>query len=117
MVGKASTVLIDERFLEGFALAPGAVRERVFDSRLSGFGVVVGRRRTSFIVRHRVGGKQRDVVLGWWAPSRLRSLDAGVRAATTTVAVARGKAIEELGKMRAGVDPSAVGAGREGGPT
>ncbi len=105
--GRGSTVLIDERMLEGFQLAAGEERARLWDSRLPGFGVTVGKRRVSFVVQRRIKGDrtQSSATLGHWAPSKLRALDAGLRARTMTVAIARGKAIEWLGAMRGGEDP------------
>ncbi len=102
-----STVEITERFLESFALPPGEERARMFDSKLPGFGVTVGKLRTSFVVQRRVKGERSQswVTLGHWAPGKLRSADPGLRDRTLTVALARGKAIEALGDMRKGADP------------
>lgn len=119
-----STVDITERFLEGYELAPGLARARHWDSKLTGFGVIVGKRRSSFFVRRRVGSKQALIVLGHWAPSKLRQMDNGLRDRTLTVAMARGKAIEALGQMRSGEDPrgedapiAKAEAARAAGPT
>ena len=121
MVGKAiaQTVDINERFLEGFKLAHGEERARRWDSKLPGFGVVIGKRRISFVVFRRVKGEanKSNVTLGHWAPGKLRAADAGLRARTMTVANARDAAIQTLGQMRSGVDPNASGADSPGGPT
>jgi len=100
---------ITERWLETYQLAPDAARVELWDSRLPGFGVIIGRSRRSFVVRAYVKGKriQRLVTLGHWAPSKARSADAGLRDRTMTVLQARDAAIAKLGGMRAGEDPAA----------
>jgi hypothetical protein len=98
------TVEISERWLEAYELG-GAARARHWDARLTGLGVILGRRRVSFVVQRRVDGEQRLVTLGHWAPRKLRQLDPGLRDRTLTVEQARGKAIEYLGQMRGGDDP------------
>ncbi len=112
-----SPVEITERFLETYELGDEE-RARVWDSRLPGFGVRIGRRSVTFIVQHRVRGEdsQRVVSLGHWAGARARAADAGLRASTISVAMARGSAIETLGTMRSGEDPRGERVG-EGGPT
>jgi integrase len=127
LVNKTATVELSERWLEArercdvrftdasgrtFACAlepqhegPHRDRDRRWDSRLTGLGVIVGRRRVSFVVQRRVDGEQRLVTLGHWAPGKLRQLDPGLRDRTLTVLQARGKAIEYLGQMRGGDDP------------
>ena len=103
-----NTVDITERWLEGYQLAPEVARAQLWDERLSGFGVVVGRSRRSFVARAYVKGKRvrRYVTLGHWAPSKLRAADAGLRDRTMTVAQARSAAIKELGAMHGGADPA-----------
>lgn len=101
----APTVEITERFLEAYELGPGVARAKHWDARLTGLGVIIGRRRVSFVVQRRVGGDQRLVTLGHWAPGKLRAMDAGLRDRTLTVLQARGRAIEYLGQMRSGEDP------------
>lgn len=106
LVGKTeNTVEITERWLEAYQLGPDRDRARHWDAKLTGFGVVIGRRRVTFVTQGRVEGTQRYVNLGHWAPGKLRQLDAGLRDRTLTVLQARGKAIESLGQMRAGDDP------------
>lgn len=99
------TVDITERWLEAYQLEPDRARAKHWDAKLTGLGVIIGRRRVSFVVQHRVDGEQRLVTLGHWGPGRLRAMDAGLRDRTLTVLQARGKAIEYLGQMRAGDDP------------
>lgn len=101
----APTVDITERFLEAYELGPGADRARHWDARITGLGVIIGRRRVSFVVQRRISGSQALVTLGHWAPQKLRAMDAGLRDRTLTVLQARGKAIEALGLMRGGEDP------------
>lgn len=103
-----NTVDITERWLESYQLAPEATRAQFWDVRLSGFGIVVGRSRRSFVARTYVKGKRvrRYVTLGHWGPSKLRAADAGLRNRTMTVAMARSAAIKELGAMHGGEDPT-----------
>jgi len=103
--GRGTTVDLTERWLEAFELEPGLERAKHWDAKLTGFGVIIGRRRVSFVTQRRVDGEQRLVTLGHWAPSKLRAMDAGLRDRTLTVLQARGKAIEALGQMRSGEDP------------
>lgn len=101
---QAETVDITERWLEAYDLGSER-RAKHWDTKLTGLGVIVGRRRVSFVVQHRVKGYQRTATLGHWAPGKLRAMDAGLRDRTLTVLQARDKAITYLGKMRAGLDP------------
>jgi hypothetical protein len=100
------TVDITERWLESYVPAPDVERVKLWDARLTGFGVVIGRRHHSFVVRSYERGIRRQVHLGHWAPGRLRAADAGIRDRTMTVAMARSAAIQKLGVMRAGADPA-----------
>lgn len=52
-------------------------------------------------------GTRRLITLGHWAPAKARASDAGLRAATMTVAHARNAAIQASGGMRGGKDPVA----------
>ncbi len=117
MVGRTETVEITERALEDFRLGPGEERARLVDSRLTGFHVVIGKRRVSFVVQRRIKGErlQSTRTLGHWAPGKLRALDAGLRDRTMTVKAARDAAIVALGAMRGGEDPR--GERRGDGPT
>jgi integrase len=114
MVGKIEnqTHDITERFLEGYRLGLDEERARLWDAKLTGFGVVVGKRRISFVVQRRIKGErgQRNVTLGHWAPAKLRALDEGLRAETVTVQQARDAAIQALGSMRSGADPRGTDA-------
>lgn len=102
---RGSTVDISEDWLKGYRLPGGVDRERHWDEALTGFGVIIGRRRVSFVVQRRIDGEQHLRTLGQWAPSKLRATDAGVRAKTMSVLQARDKAIQALGTMRSGADP------------
>jgi integrase len=103
---------ITERWLESYELPPDVARVKLWDERLTGFGVVIGRRHRMFVVRGYVKGAgvrgRRQATIGPWAPSRLRAADAGIRDRTMSVAMARDAAIRELGAMRAGKDPAAA---------
>jgi hypothetical protein len=113
------TVDITERWLEGYQLAPDVARVKLWDTRLRGFGVIVGKERRSFVVRAYVKGKRvrRLVTLGHWAPGKLRAADAGLRDRTMTVAMARSAAIKELGAMHGGEDPAPAPEVVPAGPT
>ena len=93
----------------------------MWDTRLTGFGVVIGRRHRMFVVRSYVKGVglrgRRQSKIGPWAPSKLRAMNAGVRAQTMSVAMARDAAIAALGAMRAGEDPADARKLRPAGPT
>lgn len=104
-----ATVEINEHFLETYRLPAEADRARIWDSKLSGFGVVIGQRRISFVAYRRIRGdaNKSNRTLGHWAPSKLRAADAGLRERTLSVSQARGKAIEWIGQMRRGEDPDA----------
>lgn len=112
MVGKPDTVDISEQLLERYDLG-GAERARLFDSRLAGFGVTIGKRRTSFVVQRRVDGESRTVVLGHWGPPKARALAPDL----LTVAKARDKASAALVGMRAGEHPHGDRAASPDGPT
>ena len=114
-----ATIDITELWLESYQLDPDSPRAQFWDERLSGFGVVVGRSRRSFVARTYVKGQRvrRYVTLGHWAPSKLRAADAGLRDRTMTVAQARSAAIKELGAMHGGVDPAPAPAVVPAGPT
>jgi integrase len=113
------TIDLTERWLESYQLPSDVARAQFWDERLSGFGIVVGRSRRSFIARTYVKGKRvrRYVTIGHWAPSKLRAADAGVRDRTMTVAQARSAAIKELGAMHGGEDPAPAADLVAAGPT
>jgi integrase len=103
---QTNTIDISERTLESFDLGPQD-RARLWDTRLPGFGVTIGKKKVTFVVQRRIKGEktQKLVALGHWAPSKLRSLDAGVRSSTISAQMARDEAIKKLGEMRSGRDP------------
>jgi alcohol dehydrogenase-like protein len=59
-----ATIDITERWLEGYQLDPDRLRAQFWDERLSGFGVVVGRSRRSFVARTYVKGTSDASPLG-----------------------------------------------------
>ena len=115
---------ISEQFLECFELAKDTDRVSC-GLEASRFGVTISNARRSFIVRtdvkgqrgKREGRRRRLVTLGHWAPSKRRAADAGIRSQTISVAQARDKAIEAIGGMRAGKDPTADHDIKPEGPT
>lgn len=99
-------VYLDEKRVEQARLDPSVVGKRLWDSKVTGFGVIVGKKRITFCVQRRIKGEgQTTLTLGHWAPPKLRAADDGLRARTLTVVQARDKAIQWLGQMRAGDDP------------
>ncbi|HEY3802227.1 MAG TPA: hypothetical protein VGL61_06445 [Kofleriaceae bacterium] len=115
-------VTISEPWLKNTAaaaqreLAEGE-RERYWDDKLPGFGVVVGRRAISFVARHRVAGKRRDVLIGHWHLAG-KGVGAGDdHGATWTEKRARVEARSLLGGMGKGVDPIKARATTAAGPT
>jgi integrase len=124
MVGKTrgvTVVEINEHYLETYRLPEDVERARLWDSKLPGFGIVIGKRHVSFVAFRRIKGEanKSNRTLGHWAPSKLRASDAGLRERTLSVSQARGKAIEWLGQMRRGEDPDGAFRRPEpaGGPT
>lgn len=104
-------VYLDENRIELARLNPAAVGKRLWDSKVTGFGVIVGKKRITFCVQRRIKGEgQTTLSLGHWAPSKLRAADDSLRARTLTVVQARDKASQWLGKMRAGDNPRGVQA-------
>jgi integrase len=112
MVGTAETVEITERFLETFELGDHD-RARLWDSKLTGFGVTIGKRRVTFVAQRRVGSKQRTVTLGHWGTAKERAFAPHL----LTVARARDAALQALAEMRRGDDPRADERKRSEGPT
>lgn len=99
-------IYLDEKRVEEARLDRGLVGKRLWDSRVTGFGVIIGKKRITFCVQRRIKGEgQTTLTLGHWAPSKLRASDDALRAATLTVVQARDKASQWLGKMRGGDDP------------
>ena len=114
MVGKTSTIDVTDRYLEAFKRG-GQERARLWDSRIPGFGVTIGKRRISFVAQRRVGKEQRTVVLGHWGPTKLRALQPNL----LSVPRARDAAIRALADMQRGQDPRGPSGERRklGGPT
>jgi len=118
---RGTIVDIDERMLERYELAPGVARVKLWDRRLTGFGIVIGRRHHTFVMRAYVRGQgergRHQVTLGRWAPSKLRAADEMVRAQTMTVKQARDAALAQRGAMRTGEDPTGEPKRDASGPT
>ncbi len=113
MVGKtAATVEITERFLETFNLG-GEDRARLWDSRITGFGVTIGKRRVTFVAQRRVGSEQRTVMLGHWGPAKVRAQLPHL----LSVPRAREAALEMLVDMKRGDDPRTEERKKLEGPT
>lgn len=118
---QGTLVDIDERMLERYELPPGVARVKLWDRRLTGFGIVIGRRHRTFVMRAYVRGQgesgRHQVTLGRWAPSKLRAADEMVRAQTMTVKQARDAALTQRGAMRSGEDPTGAPGRDTSGPT
>jgi site-specific recombinase XerD len=114
MVGKTSGLVeLSDQFLQGFDLA-GEKRARLWDTKVPGFGVTIGRRRATFVVQGRVQGDQRTVVVGHWGPPKSRA----VAPELLSVSKARDLALAALVDMRRGQPPVRNGTDRAvGGPT
>lgn len=97
------TANITDRWLETTTLPEGTARVRYWDADPSakGFGVVIGQRTITFIARHRVAGKQRDVTIGGWQ----RPGAGDDHGKLWTVARARAEARKLIGQMINDVDP------------
>lgn len=112
---------IDERMLERYELPPGVARVKLWDRRLTGFGIVIGRRHRTFVMRAYVRGRgqagRHQVTLGRWASSKLRAADEMVRAQTVTVKQARDAALAQRGAMRSGEAPTGAPGREASGPT
>jgi len=111
MVGRNDTVELSDRLLEKFDLGDQD-RARLWDSKLTGFGVAIGKRRVTFVVQRRINGEQRTVVIGHWGAAKERALALDLM----TVNRARDAASLALTDMKRGQDPR--GERRNGtGPT
>lgn len=100
---------ISDRTLDRLALPPDSSQLVVFDEDLPGFGVVIGRTATSFIVNCRVNGTLRRQVIG-----RRGTVREDGRAWNS--ALARQRALVLLGKVAAGEDPTAAARAHRSGP-
>ncbi len=94
---------ISERWLASYALPDGVPRERWWDTRLAGFGVIIGRRKRSFIAMRRVGSEIVFETLGHWGDAKARAADKSL----VTMLQARDAAQLWLGQTKAGIDPTA----------
>jgi integrase len=101
---------ISDRTLDRLKLPHGTSQLVVFDDDLPGFGVVIGKSATSFIVNCRVNGTLRRQVIG-----RRGAIRDDGRAWSSTLA--RQRALVLLGKVAAGEDPTADARARRTGPT
>ncbi len=100
----------DEQRGKAAELAKGAAQERYWDTSLPGFGVVIGRRFATFVVKHRVKGRQTLATIGRWGYP-----GAGDdRSERWTVARARKDAIRLLGSMEQGQAPTSNRASSSG---
>ncbi len=73
----------------------------MWDSKLTGFGVTIGKLRASFMVQHRIGSEQRVITVGRWGSQKMRALQPQL----LTVARARDAAVRVLADMMRGEDP------------
>jgi integrase len=100
MVGRTDTVELTDRLLEKYDLG-NQDRARLWDSKLTGFGVTIGKRRVTFVVQRRVSGEQRTVVVGHWGSPKERAVALDLM----TVNRARDAASLALADMKRGQDP------------
>lgn len=91
-------VAADEQRGKPAELPEGVAQIRYWDTSLPGFGVVLGRRFATFVVQHRVKGRQTLATIGRWG----RAGAGGDHAERWTVARARKEAIRLLGTMAQG---------------
>ena len=99
---------LTEQNVPTLAIPDGAVREYYWDTERPGFGVVVGHKQRTFVVRGRVGGKLVKRTIGVaGAPRDDKQL--------WTVRLARQRATEILGDFAGGRAPEVKAA--SGGPT
>ncbi|MDB4963379.1 MAG: putative Phage-related integrase [Myxococcales bacterium] len=95
--------------LRGLKLPDGAPQLVRFDTKLAGFGVVVGRTRTTFVVNRRVGPKLHREAIGHWGKKE----DGGINALD-----ARKLALVMLGKLEGKEStPNKAKRARSTGPT
>lgn len=101
---------LNEKSLDRVALPHGKAQLIVWDEEVPGFGVVIGKRLSTFIANYRANGAKRRQVIGRRGEFR----DDGT---PWTIAAARQRAKEILGRVAGGLDPSLELRKREGGPT
>lgn len=95
-------VAADEHRGKAAQLPEGVAQLRYWDTALPGFGVVVGRRFATFVVKHRVRGRQQLATIGRWGQAGA----GGDHAERWTVARARKEALRLLGTMAQGTAPA-----------
>ncbi|MBL9014860.1 MAG: integrase family protein [Myxococcales bacterium] len=101
---------LNEKSLDRVALPAGKAQLIVWDEEVPGFGVVVGRRLSTFIANYRANGAKRRQVIG-------RRGELREDGTPWTVMAARQRAKEILGRVAGGLDPSLELRKRDGGPT
>ncbi len=101
---------LTEKALDRVTLAAEDVQLIAWDEEVPGFGVVVGRRLSTFIANYRANGAKRRQVIG-------RRGEIREDGTTWNVTTARLRAREILGKVAGGGDPSFELRKRAGGPT
>ncbi len=94
-------VAADEQSDKPAALPAGSEREKYWDEKLPGFGVVIGKRFATFMVQHRVNGKQMMRKIGRYGRPGAGDEHADI----WTVARARKEAMRLLGSMEQGIAP------------
>jgi integrase len=101
---------LTEKAIDRLAVPASKAQLVVWDHEVPGFGVVVGRRTSTFVANYWANGVKRRQVIGRRGEIR----DDGD---PLTVTLARQRAKEILGKVAGGGDPSMELRKREGGPT
>lgn len=101
---------LTEKSLNKVSLPAGKPQLIVWDEEVPGFGVVIGRRISTFIANYLANGTKRRQVIA----RRGQIRDDGE---PWTVTLARQRAREILGKVAGGGDPSLELRKRQGGPT
>lgn len=101
---------ISDRTLDRLKLPADKAQMVVFDDELPGFGVVIGKTATSFIVNCRINGTLRRQVIG-----RRGAIREDGRAWSSALARQRARIL--LGKVAGGIDPTAEARAQRGGPT
>ena len=101
---------LTEKALDRVTLAAEDVQLIAWDEEVPGFGVVMGRRLSTFIANYRANGAKRRQVIG-------RRGEIREDGTTWNVTTARLRAREILGKVAGGGDPSFELRKRAGGPT
>lgn len=101
---------LTEKAIDRLVVPASKAQLVVWDHEVPGFGVVVGRRTSTFVANYWANGVKRRQVIGRRGEIR----DDGD---PLTVTLARQRAKEILGKVAGGGDPSMELRKREGGPT